>query len=285
MKKVTRYVAVFLLALVAALTVPVHSATLNPQENVGLNAGNRLTVSSDKPAITFVFIRGICSASKLPNPVYPSKNFTLTANSTQLYTVNLLLSYQAPYTTNIIISDPSSKSKTQYTSYFVSNGNLNLTIFASFQANPQTGPPVPIGWSSFYGWVDQFGGAFPLWIKLLYGLLGAQFAFVGFRWIKFEDERRRVEGHLPPLDRGNKIYLWTEVIFRTLIAGFAISLAVMIGEVLVLLIAQYLFFVNLSLISLVDFFSIFFVAALGTLVYLTREGLDRIFDLKPIMED
>jgi hypothetical protein len=59
----------------------------------------------------------------------------------------------------------------------------------------------------------------------------------------------------------------------------------MIGEVLVLLIAQYLLFVNLNLISLVDFFSIFFVAAVGTLVYLTREGLERIFDLKPIMED
>jgi len=87
------------------------------------------------------------------------------------------------------------------------------------------------------------------------------------------------------LDRGNKAYLWTEVVFRTLIAGFAISLAVMIGEVLVLLIAQYLFFVNLTLVSLVDFFSIFFVAALGTLVYLAREGLDRLFDLKPMMED
>jgi len=147
------------------------------------------------------------------------------------------------------------------------------------------GPSAPIGWSSFYGWVSEFGGAFPFWIKILYAVLGAQFAFVGYRWIKFEDERRRIEGHLPPLDRGNKTYLWTEVVFRTLIAGFAISLAIMIGEVLVLLIAQYLFFVNLTLVSLVDFFSIFFVAALGTLVYLAREGLDRIFDLKPMMED
>jgi len=285
MKKVTRYLAVFFLTIAAMLAVPAYAATLNPQENISLNAGNGLIISSDQPAIRSVVVRGNLSAAKLSNPVYPSKNFTLTTNSTQLYTVNLLLSYQAPYTTNIIISDPFSNSKTQYTSYFVSNGDLNLTIFASFQAAPQTGPPAPVGWSSFYGWVYQFGGAFPLWIKVLYGLLSAQFAFVGYRWIKFEDERRRVEGHLPPLDRGNKIYLWTEVIFRTLIAGFAISLAVMIGEVLVLLIAQYLFFVNLSLISLVDFFSIFFVAALGTLVYLTREGLDRIFDLKPIMED
>jgi hypothetical protein len=285
MKKGTCWLAVFLLAVVAVLVLPVYSATVNPQENVNLNAGSGLVISSDQPAIKSVVVRGNLTAAKVSNGVYPAKNFTLATNTTQLYTVNMLLSYQAPYTTNIIISDPSSGAKSQYTSYFVSGGDLNLTIFASFQAAPPNGPAAPIGWSSFYGWVYQFGGAFPLWIKLLYGLLGAQFVFVGYRWIKFEDERRRVEGHLPPLDRGNKVYLWTEVIFRTLIAGFAISLAVMIGEVLVLLIAQYLFFVNLTLISLVDFFSIFFVAALGTIVYLTREGLDRVFDLKPIMED
>jgi hypothetical protein len=252
---------------------------------VNLYTGNKLVISSTQPSIKSVVVRGNLTAATLSNGAYPSKNFTLTTNSTQLYTVNLLLSYQAPYTTSIVINDPSSGSKTQFTSYFISGGDLNLTVFASFQAAPSTGPSAPLGWSSFYGWISQFGGAFPFWIKILYAILGAQFGFVGYRWIKFEDERRRIEGHLPPLDRGNKVYLWTEIFFRALIAGFAISLAVMIGEVLVLLIAQYLFFVNLTLVSLVDFFSIFFVAALGTLVYLTREGLDRIFDLKPMMED
>jgi hypothetical protein len=97
--------------------------------------------------------------------------------------------------------------------------------------------------------------------------------------------RRRLEGHLPPLDRGNKAYLWLDVVFRTLLTGFIISLAIMIGEVLVIAIAQYLFFVNLNLFSLVDFFSLFFVAAVGTILYLVREGLDKFFDLKPMMED
>src|SRR5690348_8828301 len=274
-----------MMAAMALLVIPTHSATMNPQENVSLYTGNKLIIDSNQPAIKSVVVRGNLSAATLSNNPYPAKNFTLTTNSTQLYTINLLLSYQAPYTSEIVIKDPTSKSTTQFTSYFVSGGDLNLTVFASFQASPSTGPSAPLGWSSFYDWVSQFGGAFPFWIKILYGVLGAQFAFVGYRWIKFEDERRRIEGHLPPLDRGNKAYLWTEVVFRTLIAGFAISLAIMIGEVLVLLIAQYLFFVNLTLVSLVDFFSIFFVAALGTLVYLAREGLDRIFDLKPMMED
>jgi hypothetical protein len=277
--------AVLMTTALALLVFPVHSATVNPQENVNLYTGNKLVISSTQPSIKSVVVRGNLTAATLSNGAYPSKNFTLTTNSTQLYTVNLLLSYQAPYTTSIVINDPSSGSKTQFTSYFISGGDLNLTVFASFQAAPSTGPSAPLGWSSLYGWISQFGGAFPFWIKILYAILGAQFGFVGYRWIKFEDERRRIEGHLPPLDRGNKVYLWTEIFFRALIAGFAISLAVMIGEVLVLLIAQYLFFVNLTLVSLVDFFSIFFVAALGTLVYLTREGLDRIFDLKPMMED
>ena len=285
MKKRIGLLAVLMMTAVALLVSPVHPATMNPQENVNLYTGNRLIISSTQQSIKSVVVRGNLTAATISNGAYPSKNFTLTTNTTQLYTVDLLLSYPAPYTSEIVISDPSSGSKTQYTSYFVSGGDLNLTVFASFQASPATGPSAPLGWSSFYDWVSQFGGAFPFWIKILYAILGAQFAFVGYRWIKFEDERRRIEGHLPPLDRGNKIYLWTEVAFRTLIAGFAISLAIMIGEVLVLLIAQYLFFVNLTLVSLVDFFSIFFVAALGTLVYLTREGLDRIFDLKPIMED
>ncbi|TMI17328.1 hypothetical protein E6H32_08760 [Candidatus Bathyarchaeota archaeon] len=285
MKKLTGALAVLMMAAIALLPLPAHTATMNPQENLNLYAGNKLIVDSTQPSIKSVVVRGNLTAAMVSNNAYPAKNFTITTNSTQLYTLNFLLSYQSPYTTEITIKDPSSGSSTQYTSYFVSGGDLNLTVFASFQTAPSNGPNTPLGWASFYGWVSQFGGAFPFWIKILYAVLGAQFAFVGYRWIKFEDERRRIEGHLPPLDRGNKAYLWTEVVFRTLLAGFAISLAVMIGEVLVLLIAQYLFFVNLDLVSLIDFFSIFFVAALGTLVYLTREGLDRIFDLKPIMED
>ena len=285
MKKRIGVLAALMITAIALLVSPAYSATMNPQENVNLYTGNKLIIESNQASIKSVVVRGNLTAATLSNNVYPAKNFTLTTNSTQLYTVDVLLSYQSPYSSDIVISDPSSGSKTEYTSYFVSGGDLNLTVFASFQAAPSSGPSTPLGWSSFYGWVAQFGGAFPFWIKILYAVLGVQFAFVGYRWIRFEDERRRIEGHLPPLDRGNKTYLWTEVVFRTLVAGFAISLAVMIGEVLVLLIAQYLFFVNLDLVSLIDFFSIFFVAALGTLVYLTREGLDRIFDLKPIMED
>lgn len=266
------------------VTNPV-SATTSPQETVNLYTGSRLIVSSDQVAIKSVTVRGNLSAASITNVAYPAKNFTLATNTTQLYTLNVWLYYPSPYKTAIIINDPSSGTSSHFTDYYASGGDLNLTIYTSFQTPPSTGTGAPIGWSSFFGWFSQFGNAFPLWIKILYSILGAQFAFVGYRWIKFEDEKRRVEGHLPPLDRGNKAYLWTDIVFRTLLAGFIISLALMVGEILVISVAQYLFLVNLNLFSLVDFFSLFFVAALGTLLYLTREGLDRFFDLKPMMED
>ena len=285
LKRVSWILVVFTFVLATALVGTGHSATSNPQENVNLYSGGKLTISANQPAIQSVFIRGNLSAAKYSNPNYPSKNFTISTNSTQLYTLNIWLSYPSTYTTSITTTDPTTNQSSQYTSYYVSGGALNVTIYASFQPPPTGGMGTPVTWSSLYGWFFQFGNAFPIWIKILYSILGAQFAFVGYRWIKFEYERRRLEGHLPPFDRGNRIYLWIDVAFRILLTGFIISLAIMIGEVLVITIAQYLFFVNLDLFSLVDFFSLFFVAALGTIVYLTREGLDKFFDLKPIMED
>ena len=273
------------LILLASVVSSGSAAAPSPQENVSLFVGNKLVVSSSQQAIKSVFVRGNLTAATVSNVSYPSKNFTLTTNSTQLYTLNIWLSYPSTYYPAIIINDPTTGSNIQYTSYYVSAGDLNLTIFADFQPAPNNGGGVPLSWSSFFGWFSQFGNAFPLWIKVLYMILGAQFAYVGYRWIKFEDEKRRIEGHLPPLDRGNRIYMWIDVVFRTLLAGFIISLALMLGETVIITVAQYLFFVTLNLFPLVDVFSLFFVAVLGLIIYLAREGLDKFLDLKPMMED
>jgi hypothetical protein len=273
------------LVILASITTSGDAAAPSPQENVNLYAGNKLIISSTQQAIKSVIVRGNLTAATVSNKSYPAKNFTLTTNSTQIYTLNIWLSYPSTYTTAIIISDPVAGSNSQYTSYYVSAGDLNLTVFAVFQPPPNSGGGVPLSWSAFFGWFSQFGNAFPLWIKILYAILGAQFAFVGHRWIKFEDEKRRIEGHFPPLDRGNRIYLWIDVAFRTLLAGFIISLALMLGETIIITVAQYLFFVTLNLFPLVDLFSLFFVAVLGLIIYLAREGLDKFLDLKPMMED
>ena len=273
------------LVLISSITSPVYATAPSPQESVSLYTGNKLIISSTQQAIKSVIVRGNLTAATVSNVNYPAKNFTLTTNSTQLYTLNIWLSYPSTYTTAIVINDPIAGSNSQDTSYYVSAGDLNLTIFADFQLAPSNGGGVPLSWSSFFGWFSQFGNAFPLWIKILYTILGAQFAFVGYRWIKFEDEKRRIEGHLPPLDRGNRIYLWIDVAFRTLLAGFIVSLALMLGETVIITVAQYLFFVTLNLFNLVDLFSLFFVAVLGLIIYLAREGLDKFLDLKPMVED
>jgi len=273
------------LILLTSTVASASAAAPNPQESVSLYAGNKLNISSTQQAIKSVVVRGNLTAATIANVTYPAKNFSLSTNSTQLYTLNVWLSYPSTYTTSIIINDPAAGSNNLYTSYYVSAGDLNLTIFADFQPAPSSGGGVPLSWSSFFGWFSQFGNAFPIWIKILYTVLGAQFAFVGYRWIKFEDEKRRIEGHLPPLDRGNRIYMWIDVVFRTLLAGFVISLALMLGETVIITVAQYLFFVTLNLFPLVDLFSLFFVAVLGLIIYLAREGLDKFLDLKPMMED
>lgn len=284
MKRGTISSVVLVFSITLLLTTTALAQTTSPQENAILYAGDTVIIMSNQPAIERIVLRGNLSAATVSSVAYPARNFTLTSNASETYIVNAWLTYPGPYTTSVILKSLEDGSTTQLPSYYVSNGDLNLTVTAVFEPRP-AGGGVPIGWSAFYDWVAQFGGAFPLWVKVLFLFLGAQFAFVGYRWVRFEDERRRIEGHLPPLDKGNKAYLWTDVLFRGLLTAFAVSLVVMVGEALIILIAKYLFFVDLSIVSLVDLFSLFFVAALGSIVYLVREGLDRLLDLKPIMED
>jgi len=280
-------------ALVTLLPMPTR-AVMSPQASVTLSPSNILIVRSDQNSLQNVVVEGNISAASYSKGPYPSANFTLASDTSQQYARAHTLQYilnmtfsngSSSYSVFVETKDPADGSTAQVTSYYVSSGELDLTITAVFQPGPPSGPSTPIGLGSFYEWLTQFGGAFPLWVKILYSILGIQFAFVGYRWIKFEDERRRLEGHMPPLDRGNKLYIWTDIAFRGLLTGFSITLVVMIGEVLVTLIAQNLLLVNVSFLSLFDFFSLFFVVVLAALFYLAKEGLDRFLDLKPMMED
>lgn len=285
MKKGTASSVILLLSLAVILVYSGRAQTASPQETATLFTGDMLIIRSDQSSIERIVIRGNLSAASVSSVTYPARNFTLASNASETYVVNAWLTYPGPYTASVVMRSSVDGSTTQLPSYYVSNGDLNLTVTAVFQLRPGAGGGPSLGWPAFYDWVAQFGGAFPLWVKGLFLFLGAQFAFVGYRWVRFEDERRRLEGHLPPLDRGNKAYLWTDILFRGLLTAFAISLSVMVGEALIILLAKYLFFVDLSIVSLVDFFSLFFVAALSSIVYLAREGMDRLLDLKPIMED
>src|SRR5205807_10048880 len=95
-----------MITAMALLASPVYSATMNPQENVNLYTGNKLIIDSNQQSIKSVVDRGNLTAATLSNNAYPSKNFTLTTNSTQLYTVHLFLPYHAHYTQDLAISHP-----------------------------------------------------------------------------------------------------------------------------------------------------------------------------------
>ncbi|MEK6919882.1 MAG: hypothetical protein AABX62_02435, partial [Thermoproteota archaeon] len=94
---------------------------MSPQEAVNLYSGDKLTVKSDQTTIQRVVIRGNLSAASISSLSYPARNFTLTSNATELYTLNLWLSYPGPYTTSIVLMDSSDGSTTQLPSYYVSN--------------------------------------------------------------------------------------------------------------------------------------------------------------------
>src|SRR3989442_7660553 len=99
-----------MMTAIALLVSPAHPATMNPQENVNLYTGNKLIIDSNQASIKSVVGRGNLTSATLSNSVYPSKDFTLATNSTQLYTVDVVLSYQSSYTSELDISDPSSSS-------------------------------------------------------------------------------------------------------------------------------------------------------------------------------
>lgn len=287
--KVSRARAGFALAfllVILLLAAPARGDTTSSQQTVHLYTGGTLKVDSNQNSIQKIVVQGNITAAKISNQTIPARTFSLSTNTTQFYTVMVFFSLPGSYTATITLNNPAGQgNSTQIPSFYVSGGSLNLTMFANFDQAPPGQPPGAIGWSSFTGWVLQFGGAFPLWVKLVYLALSVQFGFVGYRWIKFEDERRRLEKHLPPIDRGNKLYLWTDIIFRALLTGFVLCIIVMIGEAVVILVAQNLFFVNLTIVSLLDFFSLFFVAILALIVYITREMMDRFLDLKPLLDD
>jgi len=277
---------VALLLLILGFMLPAgHADATISQQTVKLYDGGRLRVDSTQNSIRKIVVQGNITSARISNNTIPAKSFSLSSNTTQLYTVYLWLSLPGSYVATISLDDPSGKNSSALPSFYLSGGDLNLTIFASFEPAPTGQPGGSIGWNSFSEWMTQFSGAFPWWVKILYLALGLQFGLIGYRWIRFEDERRRIEKHLPPLDRGNKAYLWTDILFRALLTGFVLCIVVMIGEAIIVLVAQNLFFVTLSFVSLLDFFSLFFVAIIALLIYIGREAMDRFLDLKPLMED
>src|SRR5437870_13167723 len=135
----TRYglgvVALLLLILGFMLPASHADATIS-QQTVKLFNGGRLRVDSTQNSIRKIVVQGNITAARISNNTIPAKNFSLSSSTTQFYTVYLWLSLPGSYVATISLDDPSGKNSSTLPplpSFYLSGGDLNLTIFASFE--------------------------------------------------------------------------------------------------------------------------------------------------------
>jgi len=277
-----------LVLILPLLMAGIHSAmadqTLVRTESIQLNVGDSLVIRSDHLAIQQVFVEGNLSAAQLTKPgQYPANNFELQATASGSYEVRLIFSQATDYNVNLFVDQAGTNTAENSTSYYISSGTFELDVNAYFNPRPvdiAALAPSISPWDSFADWIGSFGQAFPLWVKALYLLLGVQFLAVGGLWIRREAAGR--EGTAQRLDRGDKAYLWLDIVYKFLLASFVAIVAIMGGELILLFVLRFMFLVSLSLLSLWDLFVVGFAAGAVIIAYLIRFTLEKVFDLKPV---
>ena len=277
-----------LVLILPLLMAGIHSAmadqTLVRTESIQLNVGDSLVIRSDHLAIQQVFVEGNLSAAQLTKPgQYPANNFELQATASGSYEVRLIFSQASDYNVNLFVEQAGTNTAENSTSYYISSGTFELDVNANFNPRPvdiAALAPSISPWDSFVDWIGSFGQAFPLWVKALYLLLGVQFLAVGGLWIRREAAGR--EGTAQRLDRGDKAYLWLDIVYKFLLASFVAIVAIMGGELILLFVLRFMFLVSLSLLSLWDLFVVGFAAGAVIIAYLIRFTLEKAFDLKPV---
>lgn len=279
--------AVVMLLLGASLTlVRAETGLIEQSESLTLNTSDLLLVSSSRRSLQFVEIRGNLSATKFSSPPsYPSDSFNFTSTTQGHYTIRLAFSHPSQYEVIMSVEDSNSV-KQERASYYVSSGQLLLTIDVDVKASD---PAATIAgssvWDSFTSWTARFGDAFPLWVKLLYVFLGLQFLAVGYKWIRFENSMREEESLTSTFDRGNLFYLWTEVLSKFLLTAFLVILVAMSGQFVLLHLLRFMFLAQVDMLSLWDLFVLGFAAGMTAIAYVAKLCLEKWFDLKPLFQD
>jgi len=252
-----------------------------------LNVGDSLIVQSDHVNIQQVFIQGNLSVANFTQPTqYPTSNFEITASSPGLYQIRVMLDQAASYNVNVLVKSSSPIIAENSTSYYMSGGPLELDLTVNFNPTQDTsfGSLASVSpWDSFTGWMNSFGQAFPVWVKILYLLFGIQFFAVGGLWIRRESKRK--EQTAQSLDLGDKLYLWLDVAYKFLLASFVAIVAIMGGELILLFVLRFMFLASLSLLSLWDLFVVGFAAGAVIIMYIIRFSLEKGFDLKPVGDE
>ncbi len=279
----------FLVLILTPVTSQKASAeqTIARKQDIQLGVGDSLIVSSDRKSIQRVFLEGNLSSANITKPAqYPTNDFEIAAFNAGSYELRVVFDYPTDYKVNVLVRAVDDSAPKNSTTYFLSGGQFELDINATFNSRPDNSSvlaPSVSPWGSLVNWVGKFGQAFPLWVKLLYLVLGIQFFAVGGLWIGRETARK--ETGAQRLDTGDRAYLWLDVAYKFLLASFVAIIAIMGGELLILFILRFMFLASLDLLSLWDLFVVGFAAGVVIIVYLIRFTLEKVFDLKPIEDE
>ncbi|HXZ89734.1 MAG TPA: hypothetical protein VEG61_01615 [Candidatus Dormibacteraeota bacterium] len=274
------------LTLVGAQMV---TADQNPThtETVELNVGDSLVLRSNRLSIQQIFLEGNLSAASVDKPSqYPTNYLELNASTPGTYRLQVIFNQASEYNVNLYVRQSGTNAIDNSTSFYVSGGSFELDVNAYFNPHLTETPiqvPSTSPWEGFANWVGSFGQAFPLWVKVLYMLLGVQFLLVGGLWIRRESARK--EAAAQPLDVGDKAYLWLDVVYKFLLASFVAIVAIMGGELILLFVLRFMFLVSLNLLSLWDLFVVGFAAGAVIMVYVIRITFGKAFDLKPLEDE
>jgi hypothetical protein len=171
-------------------------------------------------------------------------------------------------------------------SYYLSGGQLLLTAELTFETpDSATQAGAKSVWESVQDWTTRFGAAFPLWVKLLYVALAVQFVAVGKKWIGFENQARDEDSLRSRFDRGNLLYLWSEILWKFLLTAFLVIAIAMSGQFILIFLLRFMFLAQINMLSLWDLFVLGFAAGIAGIGYALKLGLEKLFDLKPLLRD
>jgi hypothetical protein len=281
---------VFIIGILAtAMTTGLANAETTSIErslSIDLSTGDWLSVSSNRESLQSVEITGNLSAIQLPSTEhYPSNSFNTTSDAQGSYSITLTFDFPSEYNVAIVANQNNATGK-EIASYYFSSGQLILTIDLNFSTpDPIAAGAHSAGWSDFANWTTRFGAAFPFWVKLLYAVLGIQFVAVGYKWIRFENDARRDKSSMSRFDRGNLLYLASDVLYKLLLTAFLVIAATMSGQFILLLVLKFMFLAQVSMLNLWDLYVLGFAAGIAVIAYCFKFLLKKSFDFNPSFED
>jgi len=308
--RVLMLVLAFIMVLIVPMagTVFADQQTITNSQGIELFVGGSIFVVSDRPSIQRTLLEGNLTAVNYAPDQYPTNEFAFTSTSPGEFTLRLFFDYATGYKVRVQSSNvttlsnmPSASSKewvsmgfpilqqtqsssSNSTTYYLSGGPSELDIDAIYLGRPLgvsglvQSPSV-----GFFSWTGSFGDAFPIWVKLLYFALGAQFFIVGGLWIRRETEKRQLSSRR--FDFGDKVYLWVDVAYKFLLVSFVALGLVMGGEFLIVLLLRYMFLIAINPVMLWNLFSLGFALGAVVIAYMVRFTLERGFDFKPMDDE